>query len=395
MIEFPFSVAHLLEPVSIATFLSRYHERELLIVNRNSPSHYGDLLTIEALDDIICATALTSDDIIVVNESRAIQPEDYLRDDETVDSVRVQQLFDEGATISLRQVQNRVPSLARLCNSAAQHFNCAFQVNMYFTPANAQGFRTHHDTHDVFILQLMGSKNWRAYQPAMSLPLRGQRYFWKAPPLDSVMKEFALSPGDLFYCPRGYPHDARSVQEASVHISLGALVNTWTEWLLEIVADVALRDPAFRAALPPDYATCGVAPEVLDLTLQNLLRRVQRRARSQHVLDMMAERFIYHHPTLMLGQRATLRAASSLTLDSTVGGRPGLLYRLTERRNKLILLSNARRMTLPKFTAPSLEFALSSSAFLIRDLPGSLTDSGKLVFIRRLMREGLVVAVRE
>jgi hypothetical protein len=165
--------------------------------------------------------------------------------------------------------------------------------------------------------------------------------------------------------------------------------------LLEIVADVALRDPAFRAGLPPDYATRGVAPEVLDLTLQDLLKRVQRRARSQHVLDMMAERFIYHHPTLMLGQRATLRAASSLTLDSTVGGRPGLLYRLTERRNKLILLSNARRMTLPKFTAPSLEFALSSSAFLIRDLPGSLTDSGKLVFIRRLMREGLVVSVRE
>jgi hypothetical protein len=52
-------------------------------------------------------------------------------------------------------------------------------------------------------------------------------------------------------------------------------------------------------------------------------------------------------------------------------------------------------MTLPKFTAPSLEFALSSSAFLIRNLPGSLTDSGKLVFIRRLMREGLVVSVRE
>jgi ribosomal protein L16 Arg81 hydroxylase len=367
MIEFPFSLAHLLEPVSIAAFLSRYYERELLVVNRNCPSRYGDLLTIEALDDIICATALTSDDIIVVNESRAIQPEEYLRDDETVDGVRVQQLFDEGATISLRQVQNRVPSLARLCNSAAQHFNCAFQVNMYFTPANAQGFKTHHDTHDVFILQLMGSKNWRAYQPAMSLPLRGQRYFWKTPPLDSVMKEFTLSPGDLFYCPRGYPHDARSVQEASVHISLGALVNTWTEWL----------------------------PEVLDLTLQDLLKRVQRRARSQHVLDMMAERFIYHHPTLMLGQRATLRAASSLTLDSIVGGRPGLIYRLSERRNKLILLSNARRMTLPKFTAPSLEFALSSSAFLIRNLPGSLTDSGKLVFIRRLMREGLVVSVRE
>ena len=42
-------------------------------------------------------------------------------------------------------------------------FSCGCQANVYFTPPRAQGFKTHHDTHDVFILQLLGSKRWRTY----------------------------------------------------------------------------------------------------------------------------------------------------------------------------------------------------------------------------------------
>ena len=49
------------------------------------------------------------------------------------------------------------------------------QANAYATPAGAQGFAVHHDTHDVFVLQVAGEKRWLVYEPALELPLKDQR----------------------------------------------------------------------------------------------------------------------------------------------------------------------------------------------------------------------------
>jgi ribosomal protein L16 Arg81 hydroxylase len=385
-------VPHLLQPIGLAAFYARYYEREPLVINRDSPGHYGDLLPLNMLDEIMTTTQLTSDDVVVVDHARNLSTEDYAQVDDRIDAIQVQRLIAEGATVSLRQLQDKVPSLARLCRSAEQQFSCVFQTNVYFTPPGAQGFSTHHDTHDVFILQLEGSKRWRTYPSAVPLPLPGQRFFWKTPPAAPSM-EFTLRQGDLFYCPRGIPHDARSTDEASVHVSLGALIGTWAELLLETIADVAMRDPAFRVSLPRGYASGDVAASLLDSTLKELLARIERQARPQYILGSMAERFIAERPAILSGQRATLQAAAVLTLESRVGGRQGLIYRVTEQHHRVTLLCNARRIVLPAAAAPSLQFALDTPSFRVGELPGSLTDAGKVVLIKRLMKEGAVVAV--
>jgi ribosomal protein L16 Arg81 hydroxylase len=395
MIDFPLSISHLLEPVSLETFLSRYYEREPLVIDRDSPSHYDGLASLETLEDILCATPLTADDIRVADNSRDIDPEEYLYAGDKVDAVRVQRLYDQGATISLHQLHLKVPSLARLCRSAERQFSCVFQANLYFTPPHAQGLNTHHDTHDVFVLQLTGSKLWRAYEPAVPLPLPGQRYYWRTPPDSPPRNAFTLRPGGLFYCPRGTPHNARTSAEPSVHVSLGALATTWTELLVEVLADVALRDSKFRRSLPPGFATNEIEPAVLGKTLRELLARLQEQARPKHVLGLMADRFILDRPALASGQPRTLLAAANLTLNSKVGGRPGLLYRVSEHRKKSTLICSSRQITFPRFTTSSLKFALCNPSFVIKDLPGSLTDSAKIVFIRRLMREGLVITVAD
>jgi ribosomal protein L16 Arg81 hydroxylase len=393
MIELSPSIEHILNPVPLQAFLSRYYQQEQLVIGRGRPSHYDGLIAAEVLDQMICASASTSEDVLVVDDCRDIDYEDYTRSDGVIDSVRVQQLFDNGATIILRRIHDRLPSVARLCRSAEQQFGCAFQANLYFSPPNAQGLSTHHDTHDVFVLQIHGSKRWQTYQPVVPLPLPGQRYYWKTPPEGQQVSGFTLHPGDLFYCPRGIPHNARATQGASLHISLGARVGTWAELLLEVVADVALRDPAFRAGLPPGYVTSAIAPEVLAKTMQELLARLQRQARPHHVLELMAERLIIDRPALIPEQGRTLQAAAALTPDTRVGARPGLMYRMSMQRNKVTVTCSARRITFPRFAASSLQFALCTASFLPTNLPGPLTEAAKLVLVRRLMREGLVVAL--
>jgi hypothetical protein len=51
---------------------------------------------------------------------------------------------------------------------------------------------------------------------------------------------------------------------------------------------VALRDPAFRASLPPGYVTNDVAPEVLGKTLQDLLARLQLQGKRVPVAPCVA-----------------------------------------------------------------------------------------------------------
>jgi hypothetical protein len=63
-----------------------------------------------------------------------------------------------GATIILPQLHFRVPALATLCRLLERRFSQRFQADIYLTPPGAQGFGTHYDNHDVFILQVAGSK---------------------------------------------------------------------------------------------------------------------------------------------------------------------------------------------------------------------------------------------
>ena len=54
------------------------------------------------------------------------------------------------------------------------------QVNAYLTPPGNQGFATHYDTHDVFVLQVDGRKRWRIHPPVLPDPLERQPWGGRA-----------------------------------------------------------------------------------------------------------------------------------------------------------------------------------------------------------------------
>jgi len=49
-----------------------------------------------------------------------------------------------------------------------------------------------------------------------------------------------------------------------------------------------------------------------------------------------------------------------------------------------------RRVEAPARVAPQLLFVAGHEAFTIADLPGPLDDKGKVVLVRRLVREGIL-----
>ena len=209
----------LIDPISPSMFFAEFYEQKPLLIDRRQTSKWASLLSIDEIDLYLSTTTPCRPDVFLVDSVRDLKPDDYSFPDseppDRIDLPRAYQLFAAGATISLSQMHERVAPLARLCRAIEKTFSSHSQTNIYLSPPNAQGFKTHFDTHDVFVLQVSGSKQWALYDTEIVLPLRGQAFDPDKHTPGLPTREFTLHAGDLFYCPRGLYHSARSTDETS------------------------------------------------------------------------------------------------------------------------------------------------------------------------------------
>ena len=67
-----------------------------------------------------------------------------------------------------------------------------------------------------------------------------------------------------------------------------------------------------------------------------------------------------------------------------------LAYLIDEDEESLILRFHRNEIAVLLHARPAVLHALTTERFRVRDLPGNLDDAGKLVLVRRLIREGLL-----
>jgi hypothetical protein len=383
----------LIDPIVPSTFFAEFYEQKPLLIERRQPSKFASLLSIDAIDRYLSTTTPCRPDVFLVDAARELNPEDYSFPNSEppgrIDLPRAYQLFATGATISLSQLHERVAPLAALCRAVEKAFSSHFQTNVYLSPPNAQGFKTHFDSHDVFILQVTGSKLWTLYDTGIVLPLRGQAFDPDKQTPGPPTREFPLHAGDLFYCPRGLYHSARSTDETSLHITLGLIGKTWADVMIEAVSAACLASPAFRANLPVGFAHAGFDSGQAAATFRTLLDTIAREAQLAPILERLAEDFVTSRRPALYGCLQELETA--LSLESSIAPRRDLIFKLREEDEKLVVLFGATEISLPGFTRDAVIFALQGAPFVVRDLPGQLDDEGKVVLVRRLLREGLLV----
>jgi hypothetical protein len=384
----------LIDPVLPAAFFETYFEREPLLITRRQPARYASLLSLDAIDHYLATASPTSPDVFLVDAARELKLDDYSFPNSDppgrLDLPRVYELFGSGATISLSQLHERQPQLAALCRAVEKRFSAHFQTNIYLSPPNAQGFQTHFDSHDVFVLQVAGSKLWTLYDTPVELPLRGQAFEPERHVAGQVTREFTIRAGDLFYCPRGLLHAARSTDEVSLHVTLGLIGKTWADVMVEAVSEACLGSPEFREHLPVGYAEPGFDKARAETKFRLLLDAFTRKADLAPILDRLAEDFVRSRKPDSYGRLQELHDAKPITRDSKVEPRPHLIYRLREEGEKIALLFGSSTIALPAFAGEPLAFALKGPPFVVRDMPGRLDEAGKVVLVRRMIKEGLL-----
>ncbi len=359
-------------------------------MRRSKPDYFRELLTLDDIDRVLTTLGRRYPDVLVKRAGFDIAAADYTTDGATLDVAKIYQLFEQGATLTLAFLDTVLPRLERLCREVEIELSMPLQANVYLTPPDEQGANVHFDTHDVFVLQVSGAKLWTVYDAPLPLPLSGQRYDPDVHRAGAPTQEFELGAGDILYIPRGWLHQARATNSTSLHITAGVLRYTWADLLLELVSRVALEEPAFRKALPVGFAREGFDRAAAQETLRGLLAQLQARADANAMLDHFAERFIADCPPLLRGQMRQLEALAGLTVDTVLGVRPGVVYRLRRDDASVVVEFHGRRITLPAHASEALTFALAHPRFSLRELPGELDEAGRLTLGRRLVREGLI-----
>lgn len=385
-----YSFHKLIAPISAETFYREYWEKKPLIIRREQREYYTDLLTLREFDRAITSSSLFHPKCFIANAARQVGAEEYTYADGGVDIARLYQQFADGGTIVFNQLEHLLPPLAQLCRSLERETSTRFQCNIYCTPAKAQGFPTHYDSHDVFVLQVHGTKHWILYNTAVELPFKGQPFRRDESPRGEKTAEFDLHPGDMLYVPRGVMHDAQTLEGETLHITLGALATSWTELLLEAVAKVSLGDPDFRRTLPIGYARTGFDRAESRAFFKSLMERVVERADFDAALDHFADDMVSTRNALLDGQMEQILRLQTIQVTDRAGARPNLVYRWRIADGQFIVSCYGAEMRLPEHAAEPARFALETPAFQITDLPGDLDDAGKVVLIKRLVKEGMV-----
>jgi ribosomal protein L16 Arg81 hydroxylase len=383
-----------IDPMTPDEFQSKYYEKGVCLIRRGAPAYFSGLLSIDHLDRILTTGLVKYPEISLVQNEKNIRSEEYVdADDDRVDPIRATRLFRQGATIIFTHLHQRLPSLGRLCEGLARRFASRMQTNIYLTPPSAQGFAPHWDTHDVFILQVAGTKRWSIYDTKIPLPLRGQYFDRTLHEPGPVSMEFDLEPGDVCYLPRGAIHSAVSSTDTSLHITTGLIAYTWIDLLLQAVVAAGIDDVSLRENLPMGWPALVDEPQLA----REYTARVQRLVAHLHSaappFSVLGESISEEYSSLSAGLLKRAILANELTLASVVRIRPDAESELSENGEQCAVRSGAKEFEMPAAALPALKVLEAQGTIAIGALPDSLDDESKLVLVRRLLAEGIVDGV--
>ena len=381
--------AWLIDPLSTDEFERDYYEQRLVHIRRDASPYYAELLSVADLDNVLGTHAASYPDIKLVRGNGDVDAGGYTNDAGRIQPLEVARQFDDGATVVFNQLHKRVPALAHLCVALGRRFSSRVQTNVYLTPPDAQGFAPHWDTHDVFVVQVSGTKRWSIYDTKVRLPLRGQRFERGTPPGD-VTDEFELGPGSAVYLPRGLMHAARSTDEPSLHITLGLTAFTWAEFLVESVTAAALQEESLRRNLPREFAREGFPAAERERLFGEKMAFVLSRFDPEAVWRRFTDEVLATDVPLFTDLLNDRLRGDRLTPRSRVTRRRGLLTEVVKDGETCLLRFCGRELRLPAGVWPALRYATTAEEFAAEDLPDCLDEQGKLTLVARLVREGVL-----
>jgi hypothetical protein len=201
-----------------------------------------------------------------------------------------------------------------------------------------------------------------------------------------------VGPGDTMYLPRGAKHSARTTASPSIHLTIGVLATSWSEVLDEALG--AVGGLGLEAPLPFAWAD----DEAFEATVGSWLRRAGEAlagADPDPVAAALRQRSVARRGPLPVGSLASLVLVDELDDSTVLQRREGTVAEVVPEGERVALVLADRTLRLPAEVEPVLRSIVAASTVRGADLGDDALDAaGRRVLLRRLVREGLLEAVR-
>jgi len=363
------------------TFLAKVWASRVHL-HRADPEDLAGLLSLDDVDQLLTSSAIRTPSIRLARDGSVLPESSYTRSATLagkpltglVDARKALALFDDGATVVFQGLHRYWPPLTRLIAELELELGHPCQANAYLTPPGAQGFDVHSDSHDVFVFQTAGSKQWEVHTP------------------DGV-EDVVLEPGLSMYLPTGTPHAARAQETVSLHVTLGINQLTWRGLVERSVRAVlaGVSDEHLPAGYLDDPA---VLADELGRRLAAVGTHIREIDASAAVADEVRRFLTGRSPRLPGGLRDVL-AVRDLDDGTPLRRRPGHPCVLLDRGDRVEVLLGDRSLHVPAWIRPALEEVRARPQLTPADLADRLDEQSRLVLCRRLVREGLLEVVPE
>ena len=383
----------IIAPESIDSFFATYHEKERLHIKRNDENYYNSILTSEEISSFLDRQDIFYQSVRIVKDGKEIPNTEYTmkqvpighhKKDGVINTEKAFALFNAGSTIVVQAGQRYFDNLSKCCLALSQKFNSPVQANLYITPDKSVGFNPHWDTHDVFVLQISGTKTWKLYGFEKELPTKNQSFVSKGYNKEPV-ETLQLFPGDFLYVPRGFVHDAMADDGISAHITIGILSYTWARLFNEVFPQLE-EIKAFREAVP---FWKGDIEELIQEKLL-LLKETLSGLDFEKGIERLNTNYNRMQPQPVNRYFKSLLDVKKLSESTKLSVNEGVVMKIFEKDDALHLHLLNKTVTMPLSLKPAVDFVLNQKQFSVADLPLNGSGDSKTTLLNKLIKEGVL-----
>nr|WP_184223742.1 cupin domain-containing protein [Granulicella aggregans] len=394
----------LLAPTTIESFRDDFWSKAPLRIPRNNADYYSVLLPEHELEFILQSASRVPRALEVLEEEhRALRNQSF---------GQVLAAFRNGKSLRIDGIQRFSLPLMTLSRAMERVIGCPININLYLTPgAGKKALSRHYDTHDVFVLQLFGKKVWRLYDPPVEAPLEHLplqrregiremkslrlRNSQDARDTCTLTEEFAMTPGDMLYLPRGFWHEAESEPgKISCHLTVGVQPTTYLDLMTLALANAASANPRLRASLPYGFTVDRDAVTEIFETMNGLIQHLPADLQVPEALGQLMS-------ITLRGTRAgfeshILQPVDTQLSDYVQGDTPlrvgkGVVFGIDSSLSPAVFVSGSKRFQITEAYEQACRFIARIGEFTPAQVPGELGLTEKLILCRQLVSENVLV----
>jgi ribosomal protein L16 Arg81 hydroxylase len=264
------SLQDLVAPLSEAEFLTRLRNRRVSYLPGAGLRHFETLLDWDDLNHLIETGHYPFEKLGVLRDSSSVVRTLHLKDGR-IDSIAFYSVLDHGANLILRQLNEYLPGLWKLCRRLADKTGELVSAEAVVTTVKGV-LPARFEKDDTCVLHIAGSKRWQLLGPPVVNPVKSmsdQPAPQTAPIFDQV-----LHPGDFLFVPAGFWHRCENGPARSLHLSI-FFEPPYGRDVVSLLASQLVSDATFKQPLTR-YADASALAEHEVALKSRLIDQVQQ-----------------------------------------------------------------------------------------------------------------------